>query len=51
VNNVYLGKAFWGAGGGMNVMSAEITPKFERLWNRKIRKVLVSKGNDFALGN
>lgn len=51
MNQVYLGVSLWGTASRVNVMTAEIAPEIQSFLDGQVSKVLVSEGDDFALGN
>jgi hypothetical protein len=51
VDKVNLGVAFWGSGGGVDVVAAEVATKVKGILDGEIGKVLVAECDDLALGD
>lgn len=51
VHEVDLWIAFWGAGGRVDVVAAEVAADFEGVFDGDVGEVLVAEGNDFLFGD
>lgn len=51
VDEVHLGVALWGAGGGVDVVATEVAAEVESILDGEIGKVLVAECDDLALGD